>query len=131
MITVLNSTPSNMVGFRATGKVTMDDFENVVIPAVNELVARNNELNYLMVIDTDLKNFTIGAWWQDAFMGLKQIAKWRRAAIVSGVEGIKKFTNIFSFIAPGEFKAFDPSELETAIHWVSEKKHTSNSEAHK
>jgi len=122
MITKLNSTPSNMVGFRATGKVTMEDFENVVIPAVNELVARTNELNYLMVIDTDLKNFTIGAWWQDAFMGLKQIGKWRRAAIVSGVEGIKKFTTIFSFIAPGEFKAFDPSELETAIYWVSEKK---------
>jgi len=122
MITVLNSTPSNMVGFRATGKVTMDDFENIVIPAVNELVARTNELNYLMVIDTDLKNFTIGAWWQDAFMGLKQIAKWRRAAIVCGVDGVKKFTNIFSYIVPGEFKAFDPSELESAIHWVSEKK---------
>ena len=111
-----------MVGFRATGKVTMEDFENVVIPAVNELVARTNELNYLMVIDTDLKNFTIGAWWQDAFMGLKQIAKWRRAAIVSGTEGIRRFTDIFSFIVPGEFKAFDSSELETAIHWVAEKK---------
>ena len=122
MITLLNSTPPNMVGFRATGKVSMEDFENVVIPAVNELVARTNELNYLMVIDTDLKNFAIGAWWQDAFMGLKQIAKWRRAAIVSGVEGIKKFTNIFNFIMPGEFKAFDSSELEIAIHWVSEKK---------
>lgn len=129
MITKLNSTPSNMVGFRATGKVTIEDFENVVIPAVNELVARTNELNYLMVIDTDLKNFTIGAWWQDAFMGLKQIAKWRRAAIVSGLEGIKSFTKIFSFIVPGEFKAFDPSELEIAIHWVSEKKQSSNKEA--
>ena len=110
-----------MVGFRATGKVTEADFERVVIPAVNELVARTNELNYLMVLDTDLNNFTIGAWWQDALMGLKQITKWRRAAIVSGSEGIRRFTDIFGAIMPGEFKGFDPNELETAIYWVSEK----------
>ena len=110
-----------MVGFRATGKVTEADFVKVVIPAVNELVARTNELNYLMVIDTDLNNFTIGAWWQDALMGLKKITKWRRAAIVSGSEGIRRFTDIFSAIVPGEFKGFDPTELETAIYWVSEK----------
>jgi hypothetical protein len=111
-----------MVAFRATGKVTREDFEKVVIPSVNDLVDRTRELNYLMVIDTDLKNFSIGAWWEDALMGLKHITKWRRAAIVSGSEGIKKFTDIFSAIVPGEFKGFEPHELESAIYWTSEKK---------
>lgn len=110
-----------MVGFRATGKVTREDFDKVVIPAVNDLVARTNELNYLMVIDTDLKNFSIGAWWKDALMGLKNITKWRRAAIVSGSEGIRQFTDIFSAIVPGEFKGFEPYDLESAIYWVAEK----------
>lgn len=110
-----------MVGFRATGKITQEDFDKVVMPAVNDLVARTNELNYLMVIDTDLRNFTIGAWWKDALMGLKNITKWRRAAIVSGSEGIRQFTDIFSVVVPGEFKGFEPYDLESAIYWVSEK----------
>lgn len=108
-----------MVGFKATGEVTKEDFENVVMPAVKSLVAKQGELNYLLLIDTELKNFTAGAWWQDALLGIKNLTKWRRAAIVSDSSGISAFTNIFSVVVPGEFKGFKPSELDDAIHWVS------------
>ncbi|MBC7851223.1 MAG: STAS/SEC14 domain-containing protein [Chitinophagaceae bacterium] len=121
MITAIHNIPQNMVAFRATGTVSSEDFERIVMPAVNKLVELTGELNYLMIIDTDLKNFTLGAWWQDALLGIKKIMKWRRAAIVSNSEGIRKFTDIFSVVMPGEFRGFDSNELENAITWVSEK----------
>lgn len=111
--------PANMVGFRARGEVTKKDFEEVVMPAVDFLVKKTGELNYLLEIDTDLSNFTAGAWWQDALLGIKKLTKWKRAAIVSDSEGISKFTPIFSAIMPGEFKAFKKEELNKAIEWVS------------
>lgn len=111
----------NMVGFIATGEVTKNDFENVVIPAVDEVVQKTGELNYLLVIDTALKNFTAGARWQDALLGIKKITKWHRAAIVSDSSGINTFTNVFSVVVPGEFKGFKPEELKDAISWVSSK----------
>ncbi len=48
MIEKLKNIPDSMVGFRAAAEVTSSDFEDVVVPAVNELVARTNKLDYLI-----------------------------------------------------------------------------------
>ncbi|MBC7827794.1 MAG: STAS/SEC14 domain-containing protein [Chitinophagaceae bacterium] len=119
MITPIPNIPGNMVGFIATDEVSKEDFEKVVMPAVDRIVEKTGELNYLLVIDTSLKNFTAGAWWQDALLGIKKIMKWRRAAIVSDSSGIITFTNFFNVVVPGEFKGFKPEALDQAIQWVS------------
>ena len=54
-------------------------------------------------------------------MGIKHLTKWNRAAIVSDVEGIRNFTNFFSYLMPGEFKGFEHKDLQQAIDWVAEK----------
>lgn len=110
-----------MVAFTASGEVTKEDFETVVYPAVENVVKRENELNYLMVIDTDLKNFTMGAWLKDALLGLKKLTKWNRVAILSDSSMLNKFTDIFSVLVPGEFKGFDSSQYHQAVNWVSQK----------
>ncbi len=119
MITPLSNLPPNMVGFVASHEVTKDDFVKVVIPAVKKIVAATGELNYLLVIDTPLRNFTFGAWWQDALLGLRNLGKWRRAAIVSDSGAVNRFTDIFSLVVPGQFKGFRPEQLQAAIRWVS------------
>jgi hypothetical protein len=119
MITVIANTPENIAAFRAAGDVTKNDFETTVMPVVDAVTKRTGELNYLMEIDTELKNFTAGAWLQDALLGLKKLTKWHRAAIVTDSQGIKTFTDIFNIVAPGEFKAFDKKDLDAAIQWTA------------
>jgi hypothetical protein len=120
MIEELKNTPNTMVAFRATGQITKEDFDHVILPAVAELVKRTDKLNYLLVVDTALKNFTIGAWLKDAMLGLNQLGKWNRAAIITDSEGIKSFTGIFSKVVPGEFRGFSHDQLDEAIKWVGE-----------
>jgi hypothetical protein len=119
MITRIQNVPENIVAFDASGKVTKEDFEAVVVPAVSELVERTDELNYLMVINTDLSNFTIGAWLQDMLIGIKKFTKWNRAAILTDSDSVNTFTDVFSIIVPGEFKGFLKEEIDTAINWVA------------
>ena len=119
MISLIPNLPSSMVGFRATGNVTEDDFKNVVMPAVQNAIDVNGELNYLLVLDTSLKDFSVGAWMQDAVLGAKHLLKWNRAAIVSDVKAIKKFTDLFSYAVPGEFRGFSHAELQDAIAWTA------------
>lgn len=108
-----------MVGFRASKEVTKDDFDKVVLPAVAELIQRTDELNYMLVLDTPLKNFTLGAWIKDALLGLNNLNKWNRVAIVSDSESLNSFTSIFSKVMPGEFKGYAPEQMDEAIEWVS------------
>lgn len=119
MIQQITEVPDNMVGFRASGEVTKQDYDNVVFPAVKELVKRTGQLNYLMVIDTSPKNFTLGAWFDDALLGLKELMAWHKAAILTNSPGLNKFTDLFGKVAPGKFKGFKPEELNDAIDWVS------------
>ncbi|HMT27699.1 MAG TPA: STAS/SEC14 domain-containing protein [Bacteroidia bacterium] len=121
MIQHLKELPENIVGFKATGEITENDFKQIVMPKVKELIDKTDQLNYLLVLETPLNNFTLGAWVQDAMMGLKHLTKWKRAAIVSDVDAIRAFTNIFSYFIPGEFKGFEHKDLQLAIDWVGEK----------
>lgn len=121
MIHAIENLPSNMVGFKAIYDITEKDFSEVVIPQIKVLVALTGKLNYLLVLDTSIKNFSAGAWLQDALMGIKNLMKWNRAAIVSDVKAIRIFTTIFSALIPGEFKGFEHNQLQEAVDWASEK----------
>lgn len=117
MITIINDAPENVAAFNASGEVTKEDFENLVIPYVKNKVEKFDELNYLLYLDTDLSNFTMGAWLQDALLGIKNLSKWNRAAIVTDKEGVQNFTDIFSVLMPGEFKSFPKENLYNALYW--------------
>ncbi|WP_312076480.1 STAS/SEC14 domain-containing protein [Chryseobacterium sp.] len=117
MITIIPDAPENVAAFKASSEVTKQDFESVVTPEVARKTEKFEELNYLMLIDTDLNNFTAGAWLEDVLLGLNNLAKWNRAAIVTDSSGIQNFTEIFSVLMPGEFKAFPKENLYNALYW--------------
>lgn len=120
MINQITDVPANMVAFRASGEVTKDDFD-VVFKKVEELVKNTGKLNYMLVLENSPADFTAGAWLQDALLGIKNITKWNRAAIVTDSQGVIVFTDAFSKLMPGEFKGFYKEEYNTAVDWTAEK----------
>jgi len=119
VIEILKDIPENVAGFRAKGEVTQDDYKDVMVPHVSHLVQKVDEINFLFLIDTELENFTMGAWLQDGLLGLKHLTKWHRGAIVTDSEGARKFTDAFSIIAPGEFRGYKKDQFQEAVDWVS------------
>lgn len=117
MIQILDS-PDNVVAFRAVGEITKEDYQNIVEPTVEGLIERIDEINFLLLLDTDLENFTASAWMQDVLMGLKNLVKWNRSAIVTDSDKIISFTNGFSYIVPGEFRGFKKDSFDKALSWV-------------
>ena len=120
MIEELKVSPNTMVGFRTTGEITKKDFDQVVLPAVTELVNRTDKLNFLLVIDEAVNAFSIGMWLNESMHSLNIVENWNRAAIVSHSGGIKEFTGVFSKVSNGEFRGFRHNELGDAILWVGE-----------
>jgi hypothetical protein len=115
----MKDVPSNVVGVRAVGQVSKDDFEQTLIPAIDEVVRLYKEINFLMVLETDISNFTYGAWMQDAKMSLKHFGRWNKIAIVTDQKVIEKLAHIFNFISPAEAKGFPVSDVEIAKGWVA------------
>ncbi len=119
MINIIKDAPDNVAAFEAIGEITKEDFETVVFPYVEGVVKKYKELNYLLLLNTDLSNFSAGAWMQDALLGLQNISQWNRVAIVTDNDTIIGFTEMFSKMMPGTFRGFRKAEYEAAMAWTA------------
>ena len=120
MIEVIHGLPAYVTAFRATGRVTRDDYLTVINPLVKSVVTVFGEVNYMLVLNTSLKNYTAGAWIEDALLGMRYITKWRKLAIVTEKNEIKKFTDVFGKLIPPQTRGFKMEELSIARQWISD-----------
>ena len=121
MLELISNLPAHVVGVRATGDVHKEDLENVLLPALDQQVEKFDAIYYLLLLETDVKNWDLGAWLSDAKAGIKHLTKWTKIAVVTDQEGVQKFTDLFSKVTPGEARGYSLSELETAQAWLAEK----------
>ena len=119
MLTEITGLPDHIFGVRATGEVTSDDIKDVLLTGLKRTAQRFKEIRYLLVLETDVKNFTAGAWVQDAKAGLQNFTKWKKIAVVSAEKGVEWFTDIFTIATPVKSKGFKPEEIEEAKAWLN------------
>jgi hypothetical protein len=120
MLHIIENLPRNVVGIEVSGEVTKEEYDETIVPRIDTLAEQQGEINYLLVIKTDISAFSTGVWWDDFKMAIKHFSKWNKIAIVTDQQGIAKFTDMFSFAHPGEPKSFKLDEYDKAVNWVSE-----------
>lgn len=120
MIEVIHGLPAHVAAFRATGIVTRDDYHKVINPLVKHVAATFGKINYMLVLNTPLTNYTTGAWIEDALLGMRYFTKWNKLAIVTEKDGIKKFTDIFGNFIPCKTKGFKMEDFGIAEKWISD-----------
>src|ERR1700744_4092514 len=102
MLQKMNDLPAHVVGFRATGKVTKEDYDKILIPAVDKLAKEKGKINYVFLLETDISNLSIGALYDDLKVGLQHLLQWHKMAIITDQDGVNKFTDIVGHMIPGE-----------------------------
>ena len=120
MIEKMTDLPDNVLGFSAKGKLTMNDYETIIIPAVEDLFSRKEKVRFLYHLGKDVTGFEAAAIWDDTKLGLKHLTGWERMAVVSDIEWIRAAIKIFGFVIPGHVRVFHNNELAEATRWISE-----------
>ena len=118
MIELMTDLPPNLIGLRASGTVTAEDYETQIVPALERALESNEKVRLLYHIGADFRNFEAGAIWEDAKVGLSHLTAWERIAVVSDVEWLRVATKAFGFAMPGEVKVFSNAQLDAAIAWL-------------
>ena len=118
MLSKINDLPSQVLGIRATGEVTKDDMETVLLPGLDDLVKRTGQIRYLLLLETGVQDFTLAAWWKDMVAGLGHFKDWHRIAVVSDQKAVEWFTDAFQLVVPGKSKGFSLDELAQAKAWI-------------
>jgi SpoIIAA-like len=119
MLEKIPDLPDSAVGIKASGKITADDYRNVVTPAVEAALEGEHNLRFLYVLGEDVTGCSPGAAWQDTKVGVGHYNRWEKVAVVFDKEWLRHSVDIFGYLVPGEVKAFTPAEVAEARTWVS------------
>ena len=113
--------PTGVIGLRASGKLTKDDYKDGLEPALKE-ATDSGEARVLVVLP-DFDGLEPGAWIEDVKTGLKvetqNRSAWKKLAFVSGVDWVSKAMRLFAWTMPGELRVFGMDELAEARAWVA------------
>jgi SpoIIAA-like len=121
MVERIEGLPAGVVGLRASGKLTRDDYRNVLEPALKQAID-SGEARVLFVLP-DFDGLEPGAWIDDVKTGLgvefAHRGAWKRLAVVTGVDWVGKAMQLFAWAMPGELAVYGMDELEEATSWVA------------
>jgi hypothetical protein len=121
MIERIEEMPAGTIGLRASGKLTREDYQQVLEPALQEGV-ESGELRLLFAMP-DFDGLEPGAMIDDVETGLRAWVRdhkaWKRFAFVTDVEWLAKTMRAFAWLAPGEVRIFSLGELDVAREWVA------------
>ena len=121
MIEQLKDFPDNVLAFVCHGRITKDDYEKVLVPAVLEALKRHDKLRLYYETAGDFGGIDPGAVWEDFMVGMEHFTRWERIAVVTDVDWIQHTMRFFSFLMPAQMKIFSPADAAAARAWIAGK----------
>jgi hypothetical protein len=107
-----------ILAIEAVGKITHEDYRDSLIPAA-EAKMRDGPIKALVVIRSELTDFTLEALWDDGKFGLKHWHGISHIALVSDHAWLRVAVSLFAPFYPAKIKLFEIDGLVAAKEWIT------------
>jgi SpoIIAA-like len=123
MVERIPDMPQGTIGFRASGELTREDYDAILLPPLREAVESGEPVRLLFELGPDFEKFSPGALLADTktgvTLGLGHLSAWRRTALVTDVEWIRRAVELLGWMTPGELRLFSSGATDEAKAWVA------------
>src|SRR5271165_3253209 len=123
MAQLIADMPTGTLGFRVSGRLTREDYVEVLVPPLREAIQAGGRLRVLYAIGPELQ-MEPSAVWEDiklnVDLGVRHRDAWERIAVVTDLDWLWRAFEFFSWMIPGELHMFRESELEQARTWLTD-----------
>ncbi len=120
MIRMLSDMPPGVLGLEAIDDIEREDYENVVVPAIEAVIAQHGKVRIVYVLGHEFDEYEGEAVWEDIKLGVRHPASFERMAIVTDARWAGPATKVFSVLLPGRARAFRLAELDAAKRWAAD-----------
>ena len=117
MFQVMPESDGKIMGIRATGKLTDQDYQ-VLIPKLEALIKQHGKIRLLCFIDEEFTGMEPGAMWDDAKFFLPHRADFEKMAIVGGPKWVELAMKLFAPLMKGDYQTFSGDQLAEAWEWI-------------
>jgi SpoIIAA-like len=119
MLETIDNLPAGVWGVRATGKVSREDYERVVLPHLEEARREGRRLRFLYQLGPEFEGFTPGAAWEDFRVGLRYLRLFERCAVVTDTDWVRTATRGMAPLMTCPVKVFGNAALRDAVDWLA------------
>jgi hypothetical protein len=119
MIELQQAPDSNIIVVTAQGKITGDDYENTLVPAIEATLERYEKLRFLYILGEEYEGFESEALWDDTKVGMRDLTHFEKIGLVSDKNWVRRSIKVFGFLIPGEVKYFSNDQLVEAETWIA------------
>lgn len=123
MLEIMPESEGNVLAVKAAGKLTNEDYGDVLLPKMEEIIDEHDSIRLLLYMDNEFEGWEGGAVWADAKLGLQHAGTalrggFEKIALVGGPGWIGKGAELAGYLMRGQVKAFTQDELDEARGWV-------------
>jgi SpoIIAA-like len=120
MIELMSWLPDGVVGLTAKGEISGEDYEQVVIPAVERALEAHDKVRLVYVLGAEFDGYSAAAMWDDTKVGMAHLFRWERIAVVTDDDAYRRLIKGFGFLIPADVRVFAVAELDDARDWIGE-----------
>jgi hypothetical protein len=119
MLERIANLPEGVWGLRATGKVSREDYDRVVLPLLEEARGHGTRIRFLYQVGPEFTGFTPGAAWEDFRIGFQYLRLFERCAVVSDIDWVRITTRGVAPLMPCPVKVFGHDGFQQALDWLT------------
>ncbi|MFV0360435.1 STAS/SEC14 domain-containing protein [Tropicimonas sp.] len=120
MIEQIDGRPEGTLEFRIIGRVTGDDYKNVLVPAMNKATEYGDPVRVLVQVGPGFEGYDAEALKDDMQMGLRHWRGFDRIAVVTDSDSARDTMKWVAVMMPCPVMVFPLDELDAARRWLAE-----------
>ena len=119
MMELLKGFPDDVVAVSCRGEVTKQDYDTVLVPAVEKALKAHEKVRLFYEAGADFGGVAPAAAWEDFKVGMEHFFRWERVAVVTDIDWIKHTIQLFSFVMPGTMRVYPTADAANARLWIT------------
>jgi hypothetical protein len=118
MTELIPGLPEHIVAASCRRGLSGEEFDRVLRPAMETALDIYERIDVVLVLDEQPGDPSSRALWDDGRLGMSDLRKFRRLALVSDLDWVRTLVSTFGFFAPCSLKRFGIDELDAALRWI-------------
>jgi hypothetical protein len=117
MLEILPESQANILGVKAAGTLTRQEFQEVLVPRLKAMIQEHGRIKVLFCLDEDVQGWDLAALQQDGF-GRQDLQAFQKIAAVGASWQISLQMKLLALLLSGEVRNFSRAELPEAWTWI-------------
>ena len=114
MLELIDGLPGNIVGIAVSGRLTKQDCDDVLAPAIAKSLRRHDKIRLYYELNSRFP----GAAWDEIELGLEQASRCERVAIITDIGWVRLTVKALRFLIPSEIRVFATVQADEGRSWI-------------